>query len=318
MKIPRIDPVLGDSGASFCYISSKYIDRNEINLYDLEEYYGEEYPMGSVRLSQAVGKWQGYLENSPLYRQAAMNGEESIWGKKVKAYDINSYSGSQQQLILSHLIANIDDPGGTAIEIGAGPGTFTLPLSRRFKRMTVVEPSTAMLNTLEKQLVQQKITHVHVINEKWENTIVEPHEYVFALGCLHVFYHIEDALIKMIRATGKRLVLLHLAGNGLWDIDYRVANAFHAAPPCYFPPASLLVNILSAMSLEFSMRVFQVPILTKWVLPEFVKRYKKMFSLRQMDTTLLESTLAENLEFHDGCFRIDERMGFAVLDVNIA
>jgi hypothetical protein len=274
--------------------------------------------MGSVRLSQAVGKWQSYLENSPLYRQAATGGEASIWGKKVKAYDITSYSGSQQQLILSHLIANIGDHSGTAIEIGAGPGTFTLPLSRRFKRMTVIEPSLSMQNTLEKQLVQQKIFHVDIIGNKWEDAIVERHEYVFALGCLYAFYQIEEALIKMIRAAEKRLVVLHLAGNGLWDIDYRVANAFHFQPPCYFPPAALLVNILSAMSLEFSMRVFQVPIQTKWVLPEFAKRYKKMFSLRQMDSTLLENTLGENLEFHDGCFRIDERMGFAVIDVSIA
>jgi hypothetical protein len=274
--------------------------------------------MGSVRLSQAVGKWRSYLENSPLYRQAVTGGEVSIWGKKINAHDITSYSGSQQQLILSHLIANIDDHNQSAIEIGAGPGTFTLPLSRRFNRMTVVEPSASMLNALEKQLAQQNIAHIDTINKKWEDTVVEPHEYVFALGSQCAFYQIEEALIKMIRAAEKRLILLNLAGNGLWDIDYRVANAFHFHPPCYFPPASLLVNILSAMSLEFSMRVFQVPIQTKWVLPEFVKRYKKMFSLRQMDSTLLETTLGENLEFHDGCFRIDERMGFAVIDVNIA
>jgi hypothetical protein len=299
-------------------VISKCIDRNHTNLYDLAEYDGEEKQMGSVKLSQAVTKWRDYLENSPLYRQAATSGEESIWGEKAIAYDIPSYSGSQQQLILSHLTANIEPHCETAIEIGAGPGTFTLPLSRRFKRMTVVESSATLLNTLETLLGQHHISHVEIIPKKWEDTVVEPHEYVFALGCLYAFYDIEEALIKMIRVTGKRLILLHLAGNGLWDIDYRVANAFHVTPPCYYPPASMLVNILSAMSLEFSMRVFQVPIQTKWVLPEFVKRYKRMLSLRQMDNTVLETTLGGNLEFHDGCFRIDERMGFAVIDVHVA
>jgi hypothetical protein len=274
--------------------------------------------MGSVRLSQAVGKWQGYLENSPLYREAAMGGKESVWGKKAKPHDIMSYSGSQQLMILAYLTTNIHKHSRTAIEIGAGLGTFTLLLSRLFKRMTVVESSPAMLNSLEKQLVQYSISHVDIVKKKWEDAVVEPHEYVFALGCLYAFYQIEEALVKMIRAAEKRLVLLHLAGNGLWDIDYRVANAFHFTPPHYFPPASLLVNILSAMSLDFSMRVFQVPIQTKWVLPEFVKRYKKMFSLRHMDATLLENTLVKNLEFHQGTYRIDERMGFAVIDVNVA
>jgi SAM-dependent methyltransferase len=217
--------------------------------------------------------------------------------------------------MLTYLTANIDESQATALEIGAGHGTFTLLLSRLFKRMTVIESEPAMLSVLEKQLAQNHISHVDIIRKNWDDTTIEPHDYVFAQGCLHAFYQIEEALIKMVRATKKHLVLLHLAGNGLWDIDYRVANAFHFHPPCYFPPASLLVNILSAMSLDFSMRVFQVPVQAKWVLPEFVKRYKRMFSFRDMDVSLLANILGDNLEFHQGRYRIDERMGFAVIDV---
>jgi hypothetical protein len=274
--------------------------------------------MGSKRLSQAVWKWQSYLEKSPLYRQVARAGETPVWEKRAEPFETRSYSLSQQQLILSRLTADVDDNRGTAIEVGAGPGTFTLSLSKRFRRMTVIEPSSAMLNELEKRLLHHNISHVDMINKKWEDTIIEPHEYVFALGCLYAFYQIEEALIKMIRASKKRLVLLHLAGNGLWNVDYRVANAFHSHPPFYYPPAALLVNILSAMSLDFRIRVFQVPVHRKWMLSKFDKRYKRMFSLPQIDAGVLEKTLGESLEFYHGYYRVDEKMGFAVIDVDVA
>lgn len=271
--------------------------------------------MESRRLSRAVEQWKSYLDKSPIYRQTTGDRRPPVSGKKTETYDLADYSGPQQQLVFPHLTANIDDFNGTAMEIGAGPGTFTLSLAGRFKHMTVIEPIPSMLTELEKRLAEHHITHVNIVKKRWEDVTVEPHEYVFALGCLHAFYHIDEVLLKMLRASKKRLILLHLSGNGLLDIDYRVANAFKLPPPCYFPPAPLLTNILSSMSLNFSVRVFQVPVQRKWLLPEFVRRYRKMFLLPEVDAGLLEHTLRKDLEYYHGFFRIHTRLGFSVIDI---
>lgn len=272
-----------------------------------------------MRLWQAVKKWQDYLEKSPFHRQVLLDGEESIWRKKAETYDRTSYPGFQKQLILSHLVPHIDQKG-TAIEIGAGPGTFTLSLAKKLTHLTVIEPSPSMRHVLEKRLVKHRVGNVDIIGEKWEDArgaVVNPRDYVFALGCLYAFYRIDKALAGMIRVAEKKVVLLHLSGDGLWEVDYHVARTLHFDLPCFFPPAELLANVLSAMSLNFGMRVVQVPVKKKWPLSEFKTRYEKMFSNREMDELLLEKTLNKNLDVHKGLYLIDESMGFAVIDVDV-
>ncbi|OPY57677.1 MAG: 16S ribosomal RNA methyltransferase KsgA/Dim1 family protein [Methanosaeta sp. PtaU1.Bin112] len=58
------------------------------------------------------------------------------------------------------------DPGWSVLDIGAGPGTLTLPLARRAKQVTAVEPSSAMGKRLEKHIAEERICNIRIL-PKW-------------------------------------------------------------------------------------------------------------------------------------------------------
>ena len=271
--------------------------------------------MGSMRLARVSERWRRYQEKSPFYRQVAADGEESVWREIAETYDQTCYPDDQKQLILSHLVPLVGQKG-SGIEIGPGPGTFTLPLAERLDNLTVFEPSPSMRRALEKRLSDHGIGNVKIRSEKWEHAAKDPAvqaDYVFALGCLYAFYRIEDALCAMLRAAKQRLVLLHLSGEGLWDIDYRVAKALNLPPPCYFPPAELLVETLSAMSCDFRMTAAHVPVRKKLRLSELKKRYNRMFNTSTPDNQILERTLQKHMKMENGAYLIQETTSFVLI-----
>ena len=142
--------------------------------------------MGSMRLARVSERWRHYQEKSPFYRQVAADGEESVWREIAETYDQTCYPDDQKQLILSHLVPLVGQKG-SGIEIGPGPGTFTLPLAERLDSLTVFEPSPSMIRALKKRLSDHGIGNVKISHEKWEDTVKKPAiqaDYVFALGGL--------------------------------------------------------------------------------------------------------------------------------------
>ena len=271
--------------------------------------------MGSMRLVRVSERWRSYQEKSPFYRQVAADGEESVWSEIAETYDRTCYPGNQKPLILSSLLPYVDRKG-SGIEIGPGPGTFTLSLAETLDRLTVFEPSTSMRRVLEKRLADSGIDNVDIRREKWENAWKDSSvraDYVFALGCLYAFYRIEDALFAMLRAAKKRVVLCHIAGEGLWEIDYRVAKASALPPPCFFPPVELLVETLSAMSCDFRTTAVHVPIRKKLRFSELTKRYRRMFDESTPDEQTLERTFRENLKTENGIYSIRETACFVLI-----
>ena len=56
------------------------------------------------------------------------------------------------------------DPSWSVLDIGAGPGTLAIPLGRRVRRVTAVEPSGPMIRCLERHLAQEKLSNASIIN----------------------------------------------------------------------------------------------------------------------------------------------------------
>jgi hypothetical protein len=261
-----------------------------------------------------LAKWQQYLDHSPLYRQILEDGEESIWKEKAEDYDQTAYPGDQKHIILSRLIPYTEN-SRSAIEIGAGPGTFTSPLSKRLERMTVVEPSRSMRRVLKKRLRNSRIDNVTIIRKTWQEVIVSRHDSVLALGCLYAFYEIDWAIQKMLRSARKNVLLLHLGGNGLWQIDYDMANALKIDEVHYFPPANLLVDVLVSMNLSFQMNVFPLSVEKRLTLTNLKQRYQKMFPSPKINDEFLETLLRNNPNWDGQNLLINEVLPFALIAI---
>jgi len=63
------------------------------------------------------------------------------------------------------------DPSWSVLDIGAGPGTLALPLSRRARQVTAVEPSLAMVKRLERHIAEEGISNIRILPKRWASMI---------------------------------------------------------------------------------------------------------------------------------------------------
>ena len=87
------------------------------------------------------------------------------------------------------VLAGLVDADARVIDVGAGGGRITIPLSLRVREMVAVEPSAAMRDVLMQGIDQRGIRNLRIIPETWETAEVDPADLVFAA---HVTYGIPD------------------------------------------------------------------------------------------------------------------------------
>jgi SAM-dependent methyltransferase len=93
-----------------------------------------------------------------------------FWGNKKKVNSVYTKgNGKHDDKTQARLAAmNIPD-GSRVLDIGAGPGTYAIPLATRGCRVTVVEPSPVMRELLEARIKKEKIKNITIIPKRWED-----------------------------------------------------------------------------------------------------------------------------------------------------
>ena len=71
----------------------------------------------------------------------------------------------------------------TALDVGAGCGALAIPLARRLREVTALEPSPAMARELQRWAAEAGLGNVRVIEAAWGEVPVGPHDLVL---CAHV------------------------------------------------------------------------------------------------------------------------------------
>ena len=183
-----------------------------------------------------VQTWKSFQDQSLYYQAVKKDGEESCWQDIAQDYDRIVYPGNQQDALISRLVPRIDGLD-TAIEIGAGTGTLTLPLAKKFRKMTAIEPSPAMAEMLSKNLILQRLKNVTPVRQRWEETELSPADAVIASGCLYAFYEIDKVLLKMLATARSKVLLTHIGNEGMLAYRPKGNGTFwpHLSP-FFFPP----------------------------------------------------------------------------------
>jgi len=129
------------------------------------------------------------------------------------------------------IIAKLDlDPECMVLDIGSGPGTFTIPIAKIVKHATAIDISKGMLTCLRENAEKEGVRNIACINKKWEDVElgndIEEHDIVIASYSLFAMLDIKEALLKMDRVARKTVYLLTSAGeqtsnyNKLWPKLY--------------------------------------------------------------------------------------------------
>jgi len=190
-----------------------------------------------------------------------------FWGNKKKIHAVYTKENERHDETTRARLAAMHIPDGSRfLDIGAGPGTYALPLAARGCPVTVVEPSPVMRELLAAQIKKEKITSIVVIPKRWEDVQIgelgEPFDAVIASFSL-TMTDIGDALAKM-QASSRGTVHLfwfltppawvrvnmdlwhHLHGGRfpgeptaewLWQVLYEMGIYANLAAEQGFPPA---------------------------------------------------------------------------------
>jgi len=106
----------------------------------------------------------------------------------------------------------------TVLDVGAGTGRMTLPIAKKVKHVTALEPSKKMLTCLRERATAQKVSNICCINQPFEMLeITASYDLVVASFSLFMF-DIKRALLKM-NSLASGGVFLFLSASPWIDMD---------------------------------------------------------------------------------------------------
>jgi len=134
--------------------------------------------------------------------------DDEFFKKSAKDFSerikLNDYEfGRKPTEILNEVI----DGNFEVLEIGTGPGTLTIPLAKKVKKITGIEFAERNIKNLKSNLKEQNLSNVEIVNKKWEkiedNEIKEKFDLVI---CSHFLWQIKDvdSLLKRMENASKR------------------------------------------------------------------------------------------------------------------
>ena len=201
--------------------------------------------------------WMDAKQNSTSFKR--QKDHANLWHDKNRAKRYDERVKENNRARARETIDKLDiSPDSTVLDIGAGPGTLTIPLAKRVKKVTVVDPSPAMIECLKENMKEEGLTNVVCINKKWEEMDtgeIETHDIVIASFSLAML-DIGDALKKMDSLAKRYVYLFWFAGETAWEKTYsdlwpRIHNeTYIPGPKCNY-----LYNILYQMGVYANIEV---------------------------------------------------------------
>ena len=135
----------------------------------------------------------------------------------------------------------------TVLDMGAGPGTLSIPLSQKVSKVTAVDFSPEMIGILDNYCQKHGIDNVETIvgawEDDWERQGIEPHDLVIASRSLAVD-DLQQALQKMDRWAKQRVVISDRVGTGPFDPEvFRAVGRDFVAGPDYIYTLNILYQM---------------------------------------------------------------------------
>ncbi len=205
-------------------------------------------------------------------------------------------------------------PDMTALDIGAGIGRWSLPVARKVRRVTAVEPLSGMRQVLLERISSRGITNLTVIDLPWMETEASPHDVVMAA---HTTYTTPN-LIRFVRkmdSCARRACYLALrvpAHDGaIGELSERINGRWHDS-------ANFIVgyNLLLTAGVYPNVLMEPAPVRfwTDPTLDHAVARAKRHLHIDdERHDALIRETLSRRLAFVDGAYRWPDGMRSALV-----
>ena len=163
----------------------------------------------------------------------------------------------------------------TVLDVGAGPGRFSLALAPRARQVVAVDISPAMLSVLRRRARQLGVDNVRTVVGPWLEVEVDPVDVVL---CSYVLPVVEDPapfLRKLDAVTGRR-ALLSMTAMGQDAVSEPLWRHFHGARRSPAPTYLDAVAVLAELGITADVEVVEVPVRVRFdTLAHAVREYRK-------------------------------------------
>lgn len=114
-----------------------------------------------------ASEWRSAIQNSTVSRRKHDDIKWiKFWDLLSEYYEVSE--GVIKNIIETMLREGIINKKSKVLDIGCGPGTFTIPFSKIAKQVDAIDPSRNMLNKISKRKMMG-IKNINLINSKWED-----------------------------------------------------------------------------------------------------------------------------------------------------
>jgi len=149
--------------------------------------------------------WCQIRQNTLLYSQRIELYNPSYWDKEACAVNDNMPHWAEltkKQLRKLPLSKEL-----TLLDVGAGTGRMTLPMAKRVKHITALEPSEKLLAILKENALKQHIFNIYYVNKSLED-LDSSTKYDLVVASFSLFmFDIKAALLKMDALANKGVFL---------------------------------------------------------------------------------------------------------------
>lgn len=142
---------------------------------------------------------------------------EGFWSEKKARW----YLAGQRLSNFSETVMNIIRPRlagcSSALDIGAGIGSLSIPLARELRTVAAMEPSAAMMALLKDEAAREGLHNVSFIETSWGEAEIAPVDLVVSANVPGLY---GEAFLRQVTAFARRRVVLILSAGPEQDKFY--------------------------------------------------------------------------------------------------
>ncbi len=153
---------------------------------------------------------------------------ERLWGLRAWRYSASfkrlfEHYALKARIILGLLGASSSD---VVVDVGAGPGTYTIPFALYCRRVVAIEPCREMVEELLENARRLGLDNIEVVKARWEDVDVNKLgdvDYIVAVHSLPCMSRLSDNISKMVKAARRGICIVMFAGEPPWRRLYHEA-----------------------------------------------------------------------------------------------
>lgn len=169
--------------------------------------------------------WREFIRETSyvhILKEHRLSNDE-FW-RSYEIYDqVLKLSGYPGEILAK--ISSFIPPGSTLLDIGAGTGSFAVPLSRKTSRTVAVDPSQYQLQILMEKAKKEGLTNIIPLQKEWKdvkfaeicelnNLLSDSPGFDYTLAAYSMFdENIENFLSKMIDVSRKGIFIVFRADS---------------------------------------------------------------------------------------------------------